>query len=121
MKTIENYKFRDMILRIGKKAVKEAQTRSLANGCQMFSAVMEFLIFRCQMERLLQKYLKSMRVFITSLKTLYVKRSAILVILLSGVPPPDVAKDLGVSLATLYRWIPASEQIDLQIVPKKVQ
>ncbi|MBE0497007.1 MAG: hypothetical protein IBX45_11380 [Campylobacterales bacterium] len=32
MKTIENYKFRDMILKIGKKAVKEAQARSLANG-----------------------------------------------------------------------------------------
>lgn len=32
MKTIENYKFRDTILRIGKKAVKEAQARSLANG-----------------------------------------------------------------------------------------
>jgi DNA invertase Pin-like site-specific DNA recombinase len=29
-----------------------------------------------------------------------------------GVPPRDVAKDLGVSLATLYRWIPASDQID---------
>ncbi len=42
-------------------------------------------------------------------------------LLLSGVPPRDVAKDLGVSLATLYRWIPASNQIDLQIVPKKVQ
>jgi DNA invertase Pin-like site-specific DNA recombinase len=33
-------------------------------------------------------------------------------LLASGVPPRDVAKDLGVSLATLYRWIPASEQID---------
>ena len=32
MKTIENYKFRDMILKIGKKAIKEAQARSLANG-----------------------------------------------------------------------------------------
>ncbi len=42
-------------------------------------------------------------------------------LLSSGVPPRDVAKDLGVSLATLYRWIPASDQIDLQIVPKKVQ
>ena len=31
-------------------------------------------------------------------------------LLASGVPPRDVAKDLGVSLATLYRWIPASEQ-----------
>ena len=30
-------------------------------------------------------------------------------LLLSGVPPRDVAKDLGVSLATLYRWIPASD------------
>ena len=26
----------------------------------------------------------------------------------SGIPPKDVAKDLGVSLATLYRWIPAT-------------
>jgi DNA invertase Pin-like site-specific DNA recombinase len=42
-------------------------------------------------------------------------------LLVSGVPPRDVAKDLGVSLATLYRWIPASDQINLQIVPKKVQ
>ncbi len=42
-------------------------------------------------------------------------------LLSSGVPPRDVAKDLGVSLATLYRWIPASDQNDLQIVPKKVQ
>ncbi|NCD12232.1 MAG: hypothetical protein EOL93_06745 [Epsilonproteobacteria bacterium] len=32
MKTIENYKFRDMILRIGITAVKEAQARSLVNG-----------------------------------------------------------------------------------------
>jgi len=32
MKTIEDYKFRDMVLRIGKKAVKEAQARSLRNG-----------------------------------------------------------------------------------------
>ena len=26
----------------------------------------------------------------------------------SGIPPRDVAKDLGVSVPTLYRWIPAS-------------
>ncbi len=26
----------------------------------------------------------------------------------SGISPKDVAKDLGVSLATLYRWIPAT-------------
>ena len=32
MKTIESYKFRDMVLRIGKRAVKEAQARSLKNG-----------------------------------------------------------------------------------------
>ena len=29
-------------------------------------------------------------------------------LLVSGIPPKDVAKDLGVSLATLYRWIPAN-------------
>ena len=31
-------------------------------------------------------------------------------LLLSGVPPRDVAKNLGVSVPTLYRWIPASAQ-----------
>ncbi len=29
-------------------------------------------------------------------------------LLASGVPPKDVAKNLGVSVATLYRWVPAS-------------
>ena len=29
-------------------------------------------------------------------------------LLASGVPPKDVAKNLGVSIPTLYRWIPAS-------------
>ena len=29
-------------------------------------------------------------------------------LLVSGVPPRDVAKNLGVSLPTLYRWVPAS-------------
>ena len=29
-------------------------------------------------------------------------------LLTSGVPPRDVAKNLGVSVPTLYRWIPAS-------------
>jgi DNA invertase Pin-like site-specific DNA recombinase len=29
-------------------------------------------------------------------------------LLANGVPPKDVAKDLGVSVPTLYRWIPAS-------------
>ncbi|PID42969.1 MAG: resolvase [Proteobacteria bacterium] len=27
-----------------------------------------------------------------------------------GVPPKDVARDLGVSVPTLYRWLPASER-----------
>jgi DNA invertase Pin-like site-specific DNA recombinase len=31
-------------------------------------------------------------------------------LLTSGVPPRDVAKNLGVSIPTLYRWIPASAQ-----------
>ncbi len=31
-------------------------------------------------------------------------------LLATGVPPRDVAKDLGVSVPTLYRWIPASAQ-----------
>ena len=29
-------------------------------------------------------------------------------LLVSGVPPKDVAKNLGVSVPTLYRWVPAS-------------
>ncbi|WP_020851099.1 helix-turn-helix domain-containing protein [Xylella fastidiosa] len=28
--------------------------------------------------------------------------------LASGVPPKDVAKNLGVSIPTLYRWLPGS-------------
>ena len=31
-------------------------------------------------------------------------------LLASGVPPKDVAKNLGVSIPTLYRWVPASAQ-----------
>ena len=29
-------------------------------------------------------------------------------LLASGVPPKDVARNLGVSVPTLYRWVPAS-------------
>jgi transposase len=29
-------------------------------------------------------------------------------LLASGIPPRDVAKNLGVSVPTLYRWIPAA-------------
>ena len=29
-------------------------------------------------------------------------------LLASGIPPREVAKNLGVSVPTLYRWIPAS-------------
>ena len=32
-------------------------------------------------------------------------------LLATGVPPRDVAKNLGVSVPTLYRWVPASTQI----------
>ena len=32
-------------------------------------------------------------------------------LLASGVPPKDVAKNLGVSVPTLYRWVPASSQV----------
>ena len=31
-------------------------------------------------------------------------------LLATGIPPKDVAQNLGVSIPTLYRWIPASEQ-----------
>ena len=30
-------------------------------------------------------------------------------LLASGMPPRDVANDLGISIATLYRWIPANQ------------
>ncbi|MHB2029672.1 MAG: helix-turn-helix domain-containing protein, partial [Acidimicrobiales bacterium] len=30
-------------------------------------------------------------------------------LLASGVPPREVASNLGVSVATLYRWLPAEE------------
>lgn len=32
-------------------------------------------------------------------------------LLASGVPPKDVAHNLGVSIPTLYRWLPASERL----------
>jgi len=32
-------------------------------------------------------------------------------LLASGVPPKDVASNLGVSVPTLYRWIPASTNL----------
>lgn len=41
----------------------------------------------------------------TESKVLSAKR-----LLKSGALPKDVAQDLGISLATLYRWIPASDQ-----------
>jgi len=31
-------------------------------------------------------------------------------LLADGVPPKDVAQDLGVSVPTLYRWLPASDR-----------
>jgi DNA invertase Pin-like site-specific DNA recombinase len=31
-------------------------------------------------------------------------------LLADGIPPKDVAGNLGVSVPTLYRWIPASER-----------
>ena len=38
------------------------------------------------------------------------KRESAKKLLASGVPPKDVAKNLGVSVPTLYRWVPASAQ-----------
>ena len=35
-------------------------------------------------------------------------------LLASGVLPKEVAKNLGVSIPTLYRWVPASELIFLR-------
>jgi DNA invertase Pin-like site-specific DNA recombinase len=34
-------------------------------------------------------------------------------LLASGVPPKDVAKNLGVSIPTLYRWVPASRTLSV--------
>ena len=34
-----------------------------------------------------------------------------------GVPAKDVAKNLGVSVPTLYRWVPASTQAERKILP----
>jgi transposase len=31
-------------------------------------------------------------------------------LLISGVSPKEVARNLGVSIPTLYRWLPASER-----------
>ena len=31
-------------------------------------------------------------------------------LLANGIPPREVAKNLGVSIPTLYRWLPASDQ-----------
>ncbi len=32
-------------------------------------------------------------------------------LLISGIPPKDVAENLGISVPTLYRWLPASKKI----------
>ena len=40
-------------------------------------------------------------------------------LLASGVPPKDVAQDLGVSIPTLYRWIPASQLESVTIFSEK--
>jgi DNA invertase Pin-like site-specific DNA recombinase len=41
-------------------------------------------------------------------KMTYSKIESAKKLLASGVPPKDVAKNLGVSVPTLYRWVPAS-------------
>ena len=33
-------------------------------------------------------------------------------LLADGIPPKDVASDLGVSVPTLYRWLPASQRTE---------
>lgn len=35
-------------------------------------------------------------------------------LLANGIPPRDVAKNLGISIPTLYRWIPASSSTNLE-------
>ena len=37
-------------------------------------------------------------------------------LLASGILPKDVAKNLGVSVPTLYRWVPASEHADTTLI-----
>jgi hypothetical protein len=41
--------------------------------------------------------------------TLWPQKEAIVVV--PRIPPKDVAKNLGVSIPTLYRWIPAAAQV----------
>jgi len=38
-------------------------------------------------------------------------------LLASGTPPKEVAKNLGVSVPTLYRWIPASARLSVRYLP----
>lgn len=42
-------------------------------------------------------------------------------LLASGTAPKDVAKDLGVSVPTLYRWLPASQMGDLKIATGRAE
>jgi DNA invertase Pin-like site-specific DNA recombinase len=41
-------------------------------------------------------------------------------LLASGIPPKDVARNLGVSVPTLYRWVPASTRDHLELQPSQV-
>ena len=41
-------------------------------------------------------------------------------LLANGVPPHDVAKNLGVSVPTLYRWVPASSILTAHTVRRNV-
>ena len=42
-------------------------------------------------------------------------------LLASGTPPKEVAKNLGVSVPTLYRWIPASSPAERRFAPKETE
>lgn len=41
-------------------------------------------------------------------------------LLASGIPPKDVARNLGVSVPMLYRWVPASARDGLELRPSQV-
>ena len=79
---------------------------SAMGGPQVFEALLPMLEgdFR-QMDA---SSFAALRENLDSLNITAQQRKALLKLLDSGMPPRDVAQNLGVSVPTLYRWLPAS-------------